>query len=240
MFALSVDAMIDEQHRSGPFNMVKMAKLVYEGAARDGVVFAFGFPNDQAYVFTKRVLRWRDIGELEFYALPINIGAVRASLKWADPLSRLFSSGFVRLPRLSRPRKTDFAVEKVCDDLYRRHRYDDRHHTVALSRGGECTLRVCEEDDGIRALYIIDVTPLTADRLAEAVRHARDMAASRADLLLYVGWLPFSPQGLVRVPPSRCPRRIKMCGRILDPTRVDDRILKMANWNVNVSNFDVR
>ena len=26
----------------------------------------------------------------------------------------------------------------------------------------------------------------------------------------------------------------------LDPERVDDRILQIENWNVNISNFDVR
>ena len=240
LFGLSVDAMIDEGHRAGPFNLVKMAKLAYDGAVRDEVVFVFGFPNDNAYMFTKKILRWNNLGELTFYVLPINVGALHQSLRWANPLSRLFAAGFLRLPRSFAIKPTEFAVEKVCDGPYRRHRYDERHCVVALKGGGHCAYRICEEEDGIRALYIMDVTPLTADRLARAVRRVRDITASRVDLLLYVGRLPFSPWGLLRVPSARCPRRIRMCGKILNPARIDDRVFTMANWNVNISNFDVR
>ncbi|UCD53208.1 MAG: GNAT family N-acetyltransferase [Phycisphaerales bacterium] len=240
LFGLSVDAMIDAEHRSGPFHLLKMARLAYRPAARDGVVFAFGFPNEQAYTFTCKLLTWKELGQLEFYALPINIGALRPSLRWANPLSRLCAAGMVRVPRLFAPKRSDFPVEKVCDDTFRQHRYDARYGVIPLNGGGECTYRVYEEDDGVRVLYIIDVNPLTAHCFAKAVARLHGIAASCADLILYVGWLPFAPKGLWRVPPSLRPRQIRMCGRVLDPKGVDERILQLENWNVNISNFDVR
>jgi len=240
LFGLSVDAMIDKEHRNGPFNMVRMAKRACEGALQDGVVFAFGFPNDAAHAFTRKILKWTDLGDLEFYALPINIGVFRESLAWANPLSRLCAAGLAHMPRLSTGRLSTFPIEKICDGPFRRHRYDERHGIIHLRRGGECTYRVCEEDNGIRAFYIIDVTPLTAARFAEAVRRLHGIAATCADLMLYVGRLPFPPKGLLRVPPPKRPRRIRMCGTILDPQRVDQRILEIDNWNINISNFDVR
>ena len=240
LFGLSVDAMVDEEHRSGPFNLLKLARLVYREAVREDVVFAFGFPNDQAYEFTKKVLRWKTLGELDFYALPIRIGALRDSLRWINPLSRLCAAGWVHLPRPLKAGSAGVRIEKVCDAAFRRHRYDERHSVVRLKHGGECTYRIYEEEGGARALYLIDVTPLTADRFAEAVRVLHGIAASSADVMLYVGRLPFRPKGLLRVPPARWPRHIRMCGKVLDPERVDDRILQIENWNVNISNFDVR
>ena len=240
LFGLSTDAMIHEQYRNGPFNMVKMAKRTWEGAARDGVVFAFGFPNDAAYTFTRKVLKWADMGELDFYALPINIGAFRQSLAWANPFSRLCAAGLSHMPRLSAARPVTFAVDKVCDTAFRRHRYDERHHTIDLGGGGDCTYSICVEDGGIRVLYIVDVTPPTAARFAQAMAALRAIAAKRADLILYVGRLPFAPKGLLRVPPSKRPRQIRMCGRILDPHDVDRRVLEIDHWNINLSNFDVR
>jgi len=240
LFALSVDAMIDAEHRSGPFHLLKMARLVYPQAVGDGVVFAFGFPNDQAYAFTRKLLTWKELGQLEFYALPLNIGAFRPSLRWANPLSRLCAAALARAPRPFGRKRSDFPVEKVCDEAFRQHRYDARYGVIPLNRGGACTYRVYEEDDGVRVLYIIDVHPLTAPCFAEAVARLHGIATSCADLILYVGWLPFAPKGLWRVPPSLRPRQIRMCGKILDPKGVDERILHMENWNVNISNFDVR
>lgn len=239
-FGLSVDAMVDQEYRSGPFNLVKMARLVYEEAARDGVVFAFGFPNDQAYAFTRKLLKWADVGDLDFYALPINIGAFRLSLAWANPLSQFCAGALARLPRRSSTRRPEFPIAKICDEAFRQHRYDARHGVLHLKHGGGCMYRVYEEDSGIRVLYIIDVTPLTAAQFGEAVRRLHRIAASCADLMLYVGRLPFGSQGLLHLSPSRRPRRIRMCGKILDPARVDERVLQIEHWNINISNFDVR
>lgn len=240
LFGLSVDAMVDREHRSGPFNLVKMARLVYEEAARDGVVFAFGFPNDQAYTFTRKILKWTDVGDLDFYVLPINIGAFRSSLAWANPLSRLCAAALTRMPRLSAARRSEFPIEKTCDEAFRKHRYDERHGVLHLKHGGDCMYRVYEEDGGVRVFYMIDLTPLTAAQFGEAVRRAYRIAVSCADLMVYVGRLPFGARGLLRLPSSRQPRRIRMCGKILNPQRVDERVLQIEHWNINISNFDVR
>jgi hypothetical protein len=96
------------------------------------------------------------------------------------------------------------------------------------------------EENAIRTLYLIDVAPLAPRAFADAVRAVHAVAVRQADLVLYVGRLPFRPHGLVKVPASKRPRAIRMCGKILDRGRVDERVLDMAQWNVNISNFDVR
>jgi hypothetical protein len=239
LFGLSVDTMVAPEHRGGPFNLPRMAGLACDGAKHDGVSLAFGFPNDGAYPFTRRVLKWDDIGELDFYALPIRVGAVKPSLKWANLISRLGAGGFLRLPRLGRVPEPDFGVEKVHDKRFEEHRYGREHHALGLGDGGKCVYRTCVETDGVRTTYIIDVNPLTAAGIARAVRAVYAVAPG-TDLLLYVGRLPFRPPGLLKVPASRQPRRIRMCGRILDRRLVDDRVLDIERWNVNISNFDVR
>jgi hypothetical protein len=239
LFGLSVDTMICEEHRGGPFNLLRMASLACGAAEGEGVGFVFGFPNDNAYKLTTRVLRWTDVGNLDFYVLPIRIGAIRPALWWANPLSRLGAGGFVRLPRLSSRDGANFGVEKVQDKRFEGHRYSHEHQIISLT-GGRCVYRTCLEPDGVRTTYIIDVSPLTSACFAQAVRAVYRVVAGQTDLLLYVGRLPFRPAGLVRVPPAKRPRQIRMCGRILNRRLVDDRVLDLGNWNVNISNFDVR
>ena len=239
LFGLSVDTMVAQEHRGGPFNLTRMAALACEGARRDHISFVFGFPNDHAYPFTRRVLKWSDLGELDFYALPIHIGALKPKLRWANVVSRLGAGGFVRLPQLGQGRRPDFAIEKIPHERFEEHRYGPEHRAIDVGNGGRCVYRTCVESDDVRTTYIIDVTPLMEACFARGVR-AVYAAAKDTDLLLYVGRLPFRPAGLLKVSPSRRPCRIRMCGKILDHQLISDCIFNIANWNVNISNFDVR
>jgi hypothetical protein len=240
LFGLSTDMMVAEEHRGGPFNIVEMVHLVYQGLKRDNIGFVFGFPNNNAYRFTKHILKWSDIGELDFYALPINIAALRPGLSWANSIARLFAGSFARIPRVQREVRTNFNVQKVNGGDFEEHRYDDQYEVIDLAGGGKCLYRIYTEDGGVRTLYIIDVVPLTPKDFLGTMREIHAIADKHADLILYVGKLPFRPAGLIRIPRSKQPRRIMMCGKVLDSQSVDERVLHIENWNVNVSNFDVR
>ena len=240
LFGLSTDMMVAEEHRSGPFNIVKMVHLVYEALKRDNVGFVFGFPNKNAYQFTRHVLKWSDIGELDFYGLPINIAALRPELSWANSITRFCAGSFARLLRVQRQVRTNFNIQKVNGGDFEEHRYDDQYEVIDLRGGGKCLYRIYTEDGGIRTLYIIDVVPLSSKGFFEAMREVHAIADKYADLILYVGKLPFHPAGLIRIPRSKQPRRVMMCGKVLDSQSVDERVLHIKNWNVNISNFDVR
>jgi len=240
LFGLSTDMMVDKEYRGGPFSVIKMVYLVYEGLKRDNIGFVFGFPNDNAYQFTKRILKWNDIGELDFYTLPINIAALRPGLSWANAITKLCAGSFARMPRVQREVITKFNIQKVIDKCFEEHRYNGHYEVIDLPSGGRCIYRIYAEASGISTLYIIDVDPLTSKNFIDAVREIHAIADKHADLILYVGKLPFNPAGLIRIPRSKQPRRIMMCGKVLDSQLVDERVLKIENWNVNISNFDVR
>jgi hypothetical protein len=241
LLALSVDTMISKEYRGGPFNLLNMVNQVYQGIKRDSIGFVFGFPNENAYEYTKRVLKWTDIAELDFYALPINIGAIQSKLKWANIFSRLGAGGFVRLSGSRGRDCCGFGIEKVCDKRFEQHRYHHEHRVIDLTvSGGKCIYRYYNEKNDVRTVYIIDVIPFTSACFLEAVRVIHAVVSKHTDLILYVGRLPFGRTGLVRVPPSKRPRRIMMCGKVLDRQLIDERVLQISNWNVNISNFDVR
>lgn len=240
IFGLSVDSVVMKEYRSGPFNVSRMATIVYEAMQQDGIGFVFGFPNDMAYEYTKRVLKWKDIGELDFYMLPRNIGAVIPKLRLVNCLSRVFAAGLVRLPRSWGSAKTRCNIQKVSDKSFEAHRYDGQYNIFKVREDSKCVYRICTEEHGIRTLHIIDVCPLRSDFFEEAVRKLYRQNAKLIDVILYVGRLPFVPRQLIRVSESKRPRRVRMCGKLLAPSTVDDRVLQIKNWNVNISNFDVR
>jgi len=240
LFGLSVDTMIQEERRGGPFSLLCMATMAEEAAARDGVAFVFGFPNEKAYQPTRRLLGWADIGSLNFYALPWNIGAIDPRLGWLNIPARMWARGLLWLPRVARQRQNGFGIEKVYDTCFDRHRYDGEHSTIDLGGGAKCVYRICTEEDRVRVAFLIDVAPLTPECFKTALCHVYAATVGHADMLLYVGRLPFRPGGCFRVPSFWEPRPIRICGKILKPDLIDKRVLDVEHWNVNISNSDVR
>ena len=42
----------------------------------NGIVMTVAIPNDIAYPYWKNVVKWKDIGFLEYHALPVKVGNV--------------------------------------------------------------------------------------------------------------------------------------------------------------------
>jgi hypothetical protein len=239
IFALSVDTMIDLKYR-GAGHLVKMANLVHQGLISDGIPFIFGFPNEQFYPAQKRFLKYEDIGELDYYALPLNIGSVVQKLKSFNGLSQSFCKLTARLCRIPKNSEAKQEIVKVIDKQFERHRYDNSYGRISLADGAECVYKIYEEKGGIRTLYIIDVVPLNAGSLTRAVKQICQTAIDAVDIIIYVGKLPSRPAGLWKVPDSKKPRKIKMTGKTLIPGAIDGSVFNIDNWRVNISDFDVR
>ena len=239
IFSLSVDTMVDPKYRGGG-HFVKMANVVHEGLISDGIPFIFGFPNEHFYAVQRRLLKYTDIGELDYYVLPLNISSVVQKLKHLNGLSRCFCRFATRLYRIPRNSEARYDIAKVVDKQFERHRYDESYNRIGLGEGSECIYKIYEEEGGIRTLYIIDVVPLTAASLARAVKQICRTAVSAVDIIIYVGKLPSRPAGLWKAPDSKKPQRIRMTGKILIPDVIDSSVFNMNNWSVNISDFDVR
>lgn len=239
IFSLSVDTMIDPKYRGGG-HFLKMIKLVHEGLINDGIPFIFGFPNEHFYAVQKRLLKYEDIGELDYYVLPLNIGSVVRKLKPFNVLSRSFCRLAARFCRIPGNSEAGHGIAKVVDKQFERHRYDASYSRIALREAAECIYKIYEEEGGIRTLYIIDVVPLTAASLARAVKQICRTAVKAVDIIIYVGKLPSRPAGLWKAPDSKKPQRIRMTGKILVPDVIDSAVFNLNNWCVNISDFDVR
>ena len=239
IFSLSVDTMIDPKFRGGG-HFVKMANLVHQGLINDGIPFIFGFPNEHFYPAQKRLLKYKDIGELDYYVLPLNVGSVVRKLKPFNSLSRGFCRFAARLCRIPKNSDAKYDIAKIIDEQFERHRYDKSYERIELAGGGKCIYKIYEEEGGIRALYIIDVVPLAPASLTKAVKQICRMMFNAVDIIIYIGKLPSRPAVLWKVPDSKKPRKIRMTGKILIPEAIDDSVFNIDNWRVNISDFDVR
>jgi len=169
MFALSVDTMISPQHRGDKTNLVTMAQLAYEAMIKDGIDFIYGFPNELYYAHEKRILGTRDIGKLNYYVLPINIGTAMQKFKAMNYPSRLFAKIMAKLPASRDMRKRESNIEKINDERFIKHRYDQSYDFLSLN-DGRTVFKIYSEQGGTKALHILDVWPMTPAAMDETVR----------------------------------------------------------------------
>lgn len=239
-FALSVDTMIEESARTDIFSFKRMADLVYGELRKDGIPFVFGFPNDNSYLYFKKILHWKDIGTLNFYALPIRVGALQPGLRHLDFLSRAFCGLLNAMPlRQTNTTPAEFPIDKIIDEAFLRHRYGEGYQKIELN-GVYGYYKTYTEENGARTLFIIDCEPLEKRALRSLVQEIYKREASNTDVIMYIGRLNFRHYNLFRVPERLSPRKIYMTGRVLIDGPVDGRVFDISNWKVNLSNFDVR
>ncbi len=240
LFALSVDTMISSQHRGGKTNLVTMADLAYEAMVKDDIKFIYGFPNELYYAHEKRILGTQDIGKLDYYVLPVNLGAVMGRFRAMNYPSRFLAIMAAGLPLVRNTNPCKHNIEKVNDDLFMKHRYDDSYSFLSLAGGARCVFKLYVEQESVRTLQILDVWPMSPAAMDEAVREILRQQHHSVDLIMYVGRLPFRPRRLIKVPRRLEPQKIRMTGKAIVDGAVPDGIFDIENWNVNVSNFDVR
>ena len=240
---LVADAMVEEEYRGGrPLALKEMFDALSGSLESDSIGFVFALPNPGAYLYWRRFVKWRDIGELDFFMLPINIGKIKHGLRCLNIFSRIFSY----FCNLFVHNKTFEPVDNgpgqkihlVKDRAFHKYRYDDTYSQCSLRHGASFIYRIWDEQ-GARVAYLIDVSPLEKGALENAVKRIYSEEKGNIDAILYVGNIDFAPKNLFRVPERFKPLNVIAVGQFLS-SEVDERMFSLSNWVLNLSDFYVR
>jgi hypothetical protein len=240
LFANSVDTMVSKPYRDFA-NLYYMITAVHEYMKKEGVAYAYGFPNDNAYpVYIKSKLM-RDIGSLTTYCLPYRMGGIKQQLKALNWLSVLFVNSYVFLISLLAGKKIfHFPIEKeaITYNATRYKRFDSNYNT-ANYKGSKFVYKLMEYE-GIRSAFLIDVFEKSAAHFNRAVRYIIKNHRKEFDIILYIGQLPFKYHGLLKVPRRFAPKNFHFTGEVLQKNGIDtDLFFNINNWDVNLSNYDL-
>ena len=227
--------MIHEDFRN-PFILKKLTNKVYDRLKSDEVDFVYGFPNDHFYMVTKKMLKWKDIYNLDIYLLPIRIGAVKNVLKPLDFLTQTLAKTLNIFVKEGVDLSESFEVYKQNSSKFEDYRFTDDYTRIDLSESSYCFYKV-QEFNNIRTAFIVDVFPLTKRNLELAVKKTYK-TEKQIDLIAYFGFLPFAPINLFKVPEKYKPKNTHMAGRILNGDKINKDIFDIKNWRVNLSDFD--
>ena len=236
---LGIDTMVKKEHRDF-FGVRDMFEACVKRMKEEGCVLRVGFPNDNSYPVLKRGLKYKDVGKMITYFLPIKVGAVKPFLRVLNPWSRLGSWCLIQISRLSYNGKIHtfrYEKERSSFDKVRYQWFGGQYQTVETN--GVTARYKVQLHEGVKTLFILDVHPMSKKMFDKVVRCIYKKERKGIDLIMYVGYLPFTPLSLIKIPHKYEPKHFNFTCKVLEKGVFDDSIYDIKNWDVNLSNYDL-
>ena len=233
---LSIDAMIDPAYQ-GKGLYRKLLKGCEELALEDNVKLRVGFPNRNSYPIQSKVFKDHDFGTLDIYVLPLRPGARFKWLGFLDCLTMGVSKLMVKRENHRIADNVRFTRNLVEFNRIRYKWFDGDYKIERL----QPDITLIYKDfifGGIPATFIVDFQPRTHDALQKSCRYIVN-SNPQTCALFYVGKLPFKAKCMFRIPKFLEPKKVHFVGKIYDKELVGRDGLKVDNWDVNLSSFDL-
>lgn len=242
LFAFGVDLMIDLSLRDDVSNLLGIIKANDKVLKTAGVKCFYGFPNDNSYKVNLAFIRMKDICMLDTYILPWAISAVKPFLRVLDPFSCLLAKTRLLLSKVSDNRTVfDSPIHKKQPE-FDNNRYlwfDSSEYRHYKDSEMTCHWKIGNFDN-IEAAFLMDVYPLSKRNFDKAVSIAYNDCKKSVGLLLYVGYLPFMPCTMIKVPMKYAPKKFHFVAKILDKQSLEkEMVYNGKNWDVNLASYDL-
>lgn len=238
--ALACDAYILKEHRKDEFFLKSMSDAVFEKMSKHGIHYIISIPNPTAYPYWKFYGGWKDISELKYYVIPLNVSKLIGKYRFLDGISKLFFRTVIHLPVLlfnNKQHQKDICLKKDSDFVSQRYSSND-YHVRKFSNNGYFVYRLYVEEN-IRTAYLIDCEPMTSANIQRALKIIMQENRSSIDLIMYVGILKRKPFYFFRVPKKKEPRSQTFTGLQLHKSCNED-FYSIEHWSVGLADFDNR
>jgi len=238
---LGCDAFILKEHRKDEFFLKDMADIVIAKFNEFGITKFISIPNKSAYNYWLYYGGWKDIGELDYYIIPLNISKFIGKLSFLDcasnytfKLTTLLSS---LNPFISTENESKL-FSLVRDEKYYQDRYNSDYTIIQIGELGRFVYRVSMEDN-IRTAYIIDCYPKSTSTISFAIKEILGAENHKIDAIMFVGKIDKPPIYFLKVPNSKVPRIQHFIGLSVS-NEFESDFFKLDSWDVSLSNFDNR
>lgn len=239
-FICNIDTMTDRKYR-GLENIYDIFRMSFDGYRKEGFSLVYGFPNDLAYPVEKGLRVMKDVGALDTYFLPFHIGGVVKRMGILNPLSLFFCWSWAVISSIfASKREHSFFIEKDLS-TYNQTRYNwfDGQYEIVSKNGSGFVYKV-QVHEGVRTVFLIDVFKKSPKEFCKAIKYIIQKEHKNADIILYVGHLPFRGTGMIKVPNTYEPKHFHFMASILDSDILEkDFIHNIEHWDVNLSNYDL-
>jgi hypothetical protein len=235
---IAADLMIHEHYRKDLLSFKCMYELAIEKA---GNIFDFLYavPNSNAYLYWTKFLKWRDIGQINYYIQVLNISKINSKFSGLDWISRAFSgcSNKLAVDSVYRDNELKYSIYKLSNEAYYNYRFKGQY--VEISESDKKAYYTIADEAGTKTAYIVDLLPFSTSWTRKVVKLIHGREKKHIDIIIYIGNNLNTQINFYKVPSKLEPRILRLIGNSLSE-KVDDRLYSLDNWLFNLSNFDVR
>jgi hypothetical protein len=222
-------------------NNIMHFKIIYDNLLQFidfKIDFIYAVPNPNSHLYFMKILKWKDIGKLNYYIWPVNPSKLLKGTSITDTLFKPFNNLAQIVLSYGGDKINKSPIEKNISDRFLEYRYSVNYKTLSENKS-RAWYRIYNED-GISTAYIVDVDPMQAKWLAKTVRTIYEREGNTVDLIMYISNRSLRVFNILKVPLKFEPRPLPLIGRIINPGNIDDMVFELSNWRFNLSDFDVR
>lgn len=243
---LAVDVFICESYRSDPLMLRRMYKKLILLLEEEHIVAVIAVPNATAYPYWKNVVKWKVVGIINYWALPVRMGRILGKTGLAEAFlnacSRFYCFSLSLITFLCSfidTKDRSYRYRICADDPYYVSKFDGKDYHRGED-GVISYLYKLEDENGVRTGYLLDAEE-SGGRSFKAIRKAVSMILRQdVDLVLYVGKLSFFQTLLMKMPRKLEPKLLPFtCDLISKDERYKD-MLNFEFWDFGLRNYDVR
>jgi hypothetical protein len=190
-------------------------------------------------------VNWNDVGDLNYWILPIRISNIINKWSFLNFLSVLFVPiwlGFnYIIVLIANNKEKRSKYELVLDDNFYQNRFNNEYTKITLKDIVFYFRIYCEE--GVKTAYLMDAKQnniFSFKALYKAVSYIS--RKTDTDMVLYVGFIKLFQTILIKVPKRFEPKRLPLICDILNKYEIDQysNMFELESWNYGLINFDVR
>ena len=231
--------------RNDPLAMFKLYRNAKKLMQEEGVFIAMAVPNKNAYPYFMHALKWKEVSQLPYYALPVKYANITGSIKILNSFSSIIVSIWLSLNKMvsifynSKQQPSPIYLLPK-EPLMEQHRYGDAH--IKIRQKSFNAFYTVVNEEAINTAYLIDFynnqNKRDSNSLLKAVNYI--VQNEEVDLVLFVGELKMKQTVLFRIPKKKEPRTVNFCVEVLNKENIEAKAFDEASWNFGLYNFDVR
>ena len=241
----AVDVFILEAYRTDPLMLRKMYEKLKDCLIMNNIVAVMAVPNATVYSYWKNVVKWKDVGSLRYWVLPVRLGNILKKPKTINLFSVFLVNMWVILNTIIsliiNKKEKKSLYELRLDATFINNRFTKNHKKVVFS---DITFyyRIYNEE-GIQTAYLIDAREggrVSFKALIKASNYI--IKKTNTDLIIYIGFLKLFQTLFIKVPKRFEPKKLPLTCYILDKANINiySDMLELKNWNFGLINYDVR
>jgi hypothetical protein len=237
-FALSCDTFLLESHRKDFTIAYSLYNNLTKHLKNFDFPFIFGVPNEfTLYPYIKKIVKWQEIAQLPIFAIPINGPKIaKLDIPVLNYIFRKFLKLVLHLNHFL------FSSKNVISNIYKKQDegYNPNFLTEHSYKNVVFRYRIVEEKNRIAQIMYFKNADDSNNQAALLKVIDYFIETNLADVVVYIGNLPFKNHLMVNLPAKYRKRQYYFMGKIINPERVNaEQIHDFNNWSFSFNNLDI-